>query len=377
MKDDRKQTFEESFEHLDEKILAEFAGSETDPAPARKTFFARFTSHPVRVAACAVFALAFVIAGAMLLRSANTAPRDGANAFSQAESATEEEYYTETSYVPIPLDKDTWITPTEDGVFGEDYIYDFSEPETEKIENAPLTTVRLGAKEIEAYRTETVRGTDATSRDGFQTADDMYKFWKYKYNSSFYISGMDTKTALSDYPYSELTEERLYDHVVAYIRSFLPDIKIEKYVLSVNTRLTVTAEDSAWSDTKDGFYIGRETENTKESVTGYNYTFALYCNGIPTGDFVHVLCGPDGAVLSLRYSCFDVDWSAAKYDLEKSRKKALAFAASALNDRYSVKSAKTVSERLNYENGFFRLQFDVELVTNEGFATLCTVIITP
>ena len=89
MKDNRKQTFEESFEHLDEKIIEEFAGSETDPAPARKTFFARFTSHPVRVAACAVFALAFVIAGAMLLRSANTAPRDGENAFSQAESAVE------------------------------------------------------------------------------------------------------------------------------------------------------------------------------------------------------------------------------------------------------------------------------------------------
>ncbi len=136
MKDDRKQTFEESFEHLDEKIIAEFAGSETDPAPARKTFFARFTSHPVRVAACAVFALAFVIAGAMLLRSANTAPRDGENAFSQAESAVEVNesapYSAPEESAPEFSAEPAYSEPTEESA----PVFEFSEESEPEIEES-------------------------------------------------------------------------------------------------------------------------------------------------------------------------------------------------------------------------------------------------
>lgn len=131
MKDNRKQTFEESFEYIDEKIIAEFAGSETDPAPARKTFFARFTSHPVRVAACAVFALAFVIAGAMLLRSANTAPRDGENAFSQAESAVEVNesapYSAPEESAPEFSAEPAYSEPTEGSEEGSEPVEEFSE----------------------------------------------------------------------------------------------------------------------------------------------------------------------------------------------------------------------------------------------------------
>ena len=69
----KKQNFEDSFEYIDENIVSEFAETETS-GKTRKKAFARFTSRPVLAAACAVFALAFVIAGVILFRTPNALP---------------------------------------------------------------------------------------------------------------------------------------------------------------------------------------------------------------------------------------------------------------------------------------------------------------
>ncbi len=71
----KKQSFEDSFEYIGENIVTEFAEAETSGKTGKKAF-ARFASRPVFAAACAVFALAFVVAGVMLFGTPNALPHE-------------------------------------------------------------------------------------------------------------------------------------------------------------------------------------------------------------------------------------------------------------------------------------------------------------
>ena len=93
MKDNKKQIFEESFDHLDESIIEEFVKDETASGTvrARKSFLRRLTSRPALVAASLAVVIAFAVAAALLLRPANAVPNE--NSVPQAEESSPQNSY--------------------------------------------------------------------------------------------------------------------------------------------------------------------------------------------------------------------------------------------------------------------------------------------
>ena len=274
------------------------------------------------------------------------------------------------------------LSGMESNIFESSYLVSGSIEEptfaTETFSNSPLIVIKVGNKEVTAYKTKIIHDSSNESRTVFLSEDKKTEYQIYSTGTCYSIKSKE-QSVLSRYPKDEITERMMLDSIMEFMSSFVDVNEFKDFSVICSTSIIVQTPSAAWQETKDCFYVVPQELNEAETIKYYQFQFNKYFNGYKTSDQIVVRCSPEGDIIYFSYNCSGIDWSEFPLDEENVTNTVRSFLTDAIKPGYKIKEYTLINQMLVYQEKQIKLSLTYELTLEKDdceIVVLCPMIVT-